>query len=816
MTMRRHARTPRTLWVELTSKCPLDCVFCSRKTVRGSGQHMPYGLFESLVNQVQDPRTFLLNYSGESTVYPDLIKAIRLARSTGAGVELVSALVNVSESLLGELSRSGLTRLTVSLHAVDPDAYAAIYRYGSFGVLKARLVRFLELCRDVRGAPATDLAFVAMDQNLAELPSVAAFAECMALRDISIFPVIRRDAIAEPFSRELTVLGDHRPQFREHLNDVVASLRGEHPNIAFPICNPTFHANGHELGEVPIAFPEPLPAGARIHSCEQNPWETAHVLSNGDVVACEVLDKRPLGNLAEQSLDEIWNGAAYETFRRAYQQGNVPECRACPWKTAYRPGPIRSDIIGAHGGSAQLLHGWHSQNGEPHIWSTQQAQAVLAPRDNSRSLHLNGLLPTGSDGDANELGISCNGRLIGVVSNPHSEVLAFGVDFDVPDSSGGEWLLEFRTRHVYRPSERGTGSDRRDLGFALNFVTSKRHTDTRLHSVHRAALRKLKRLIQIADRGGAFLPKFRPFAFAPANHGLSVIIPERDSVPALSVCLDSIIAAATKFAEPVEVIVVVNGSQASAYRNLQRAHGAVRWQFHAEPLAFSKAIAQGLRCATFDWVYLLNNDVVLDPNTFRSIATCRKDDVFSIGSQIVLNDSTRFRDETNWTTLLIEDGLVTTHDRIPQSDAVEDSFYSGGGASMFQTQLLRSVLDEHVYHPFYWEDVEWGWRARKLGYRSVFCSQSIAHHERQATVGRYFTSSYIEAVLARNRLLFQLRNLTSVGSLSRAMDEAAQIADAAFFVTRDAWGQIIRGRLWNHRAPVSDAEVVTTKKVRAV
>src|SRR5215831_4349093 len=97
------ARTPRILWVELTSKCPFDCVFCSRKSRRGAGEHMPFALFESLVGQLSDPRKFLLNYSGESTVYPDLIRAIWLARSTGAAVELVSALANAPDSLLEEL-----------------------------------------------------------------------------------------------------------------------------------------------------------------------------------------------------------------------------------------------------------------------------------------------------------------------------------------------------------------------------------------------------------------------------------------------------------------------------------------------------------------------------------------------------------------------------------------------------------------------------------------------------------------------------------------------------------------------------------------
>ena len=113
------ALTPRKVWVELTSKCPFDCIFCSRKTLRGSGEHMPFLMFESLVRQVIDPRTFLLNYSGESTVYPDLIPAIRLARSTGAFVELVSALGCAPEPMLRDLSQSGLGRLTVSVHAVD-------------------------------------------------------------------------------------------------------------------------------------------------------------------------------------------------------------------------------------------------------------------------------------------------------------------------------------------------------------------------------------------------------------------------------------------------------------------------------------------------------------------------------------------------------------------------------------------------------------------------------------------------------------------------------------------------------------------------
>src|SRR5260370_33132660 len=126
------ARTPRILWVELTSKCPFDCIFCSRQVRRGSGAHLPFTVYSSLLNSLVDPRKFVLNYSGESTVYPDLIPAIQGARATGAFVEMVSVMATVPESLLGSLSQSGLNRLTVSVHATDAEKFQEIYRHSSF------------------------------------------------------------------------------------------------------------------------------------------------------------------------------------------------------------------------------------------------------------------------------------------------------------------------------------------------------------------------------------------------------------------------------------------------------------------------------------------------------------------------------------------------------------------------------------------------------------------------------------------------------------------------------------------------------------
>ena len=804
----RAARTPRILWVELTSKCPLDCIFCSRRLRRGAGSHLPFAVFDSLVGALDDPRKILLNYSGESTVYPELVAAIRRVRAAGARAELVSVLATAAESLLEPLSRSGLDRLTVSVHAADESAFAQIYRSSSLETQRARLGRFLECCAAAEAPPRVDLAFVAMDTNLGQLPAVAGLAEDLRLGEISIFPVLRRDPIEARFATELAADGTHRPDFETRVARTVDQARREHPAIRFTMSAEPASIGERRVGAVPIPYPGALPPGAAIHTCEQNPWETAHVLANGDVVACEVLDKTPLGNLFQQPIGEIWHGEAYRSFRERYRRGEVAECRRCPWKRAYLPGPMASEIIAARGASAQLLYGWHEPEGERHLWSSQQAAAEIQPRPGSRALHVSGLLPPGPPESPNELTIRVNGQTVGSVRNIDAGMMPFGLDFPVASGGSEVWTVEFRTAHVHRAA-----GDQRDLGFALVLMVSKELVDTERVRRQARRIEPLARWASRIDQCGAGLKRAihlgRVAAPSPFDCGVSILIPERDNPRELAAALASVRAAAVEWEDPLETVVVVNGAPASQYDELRREHPLVRWRFHRQPMGFAGAIAAGLRAARYDWVYLLNSDAALEPRALAALAPHRAAETFSVASQILLRDRTRFRDETNWTTLFVEAGLATIHDWIPRSGDPVPTFYAGGGASLFQKRLLERVLDASVYAPFYWEDVEWGWRARKLGYECVFCPGSVAHHTQRATISRCYPAEEVEATIERNRLLFQLRNFTSAGSMERVLEGIARLPEPAarfFYGARTRW-QIARGRLWNHLAPLTDDEV---------
>jgi radical SAM protein with 4Fe4S-binding SPASM domain len=744
---------PSILWIELTSTCPFDCIFCSRKLRRGNGEHMPFPLYRSLIEQLRDPRIIRLNYSGESIHYPFLVEAIELAGSTGAFTELVTAFASIPPALIEPLARSGLGGLSISLHTLDGDQFRRIYRYSTLERLQSRLGEFVRSCDGVKKPPRLNFAFVAMDSNLEQLGAVADFAARHKADGIFVHPVLKRDPILVEFPAELDNNQRLTAGFKARLNDAVNRAGARHPEVSIVVANPDV-SGGYLLGAIPAPYPGPLPPGAYIRTCEQNPWDTIHVLANGDVVVCEVLDKEPLGNLARESLREIWHGGAYAQFRRRYVHADVPECRNCPWKSAYVPAAPEPYIMGGDRHHAQLFQGWYDNDDGEITWSRPRARATVRRVPGANRLRLAGILPHGPKG--NTLRVFCDGKPIGTVRNSATSPSSFDITVGLEGSSGFQCELAFEVSRPFRPSREGWGIDQRDLGFALIAVEAKRVLRGWPRMLRYAiliivfAFAALRRAVR--RRGVCTLEPFSP--------GISVIVPERGNPALLRECLASVRRELASIEEPGEVIVVVNGSDASGYRHLVEEFPELRWRFHDDALGFSRAIECGLAQARYDWVYLLNNDMTLEPGAFQSLLGLRAHDVFAIGSQIVLRDPA-CHEESNWTGFYLDDGIFEIFDRppVPGDSNVHDSFYAGGGSSLFRRSVLAGVIESSkVYDPFYWEDVEWGTAARRLGYRVLFCPVSKVLHHRRATVSKFYTQEEIDRIFRRNALLYQVRN----------------------------------------------------------
>lgn len=749
------ASCPKTIWIELTSKCPFDCIFCSRKHERGNGQHMSFALYESLIGQLQQPELIRLNYSGESMHYPWLSDAIRLARGTGATTELVSALGSATHGALESLVDAGLHRLSVSIHSLDPAQFRMIYGRGDVSDIRDRL-DYLERYKTARGSkyPEIDFAFVAMEENLAQLLPVVEYASARGVTQLSIHPVIQRGTAPLQFPREVDDTGNLRGEFAARVIGEAGTVSALHPGVSITIARPDPARQVHMDVNHRI---KTSPGGVTM--CEQNPWDTIHVLAHGSVVICEVQDRVEIGNLHRQTLAEIWNGSQYQDFRRQYLTGEHPVCAACPWR---RTVPLSE-------GRKILVRGWHPAPSEEAQWSEASAAVAVAVGSGVTGIRVAGLLPPAPSGNAaNSLAIRLGKSEVAHIVNETEELIPF--EAVVPVAAGNGFhpvVLRFETQYRFRPVEQGRGPDLRNLGFALTELNLQ--YDQKRHKT----IARLLNLLRQIERIAVLQPALRwmvPKEAAPPRQGLSVVVPARDTPDLLAPALSCAEAAIARIGEASELVVVVSGAHSEAYGELRSIFPRAKWIFRAEPLGYLAAIEVGISCARHPWIYLLNSDMHLHPDALAETLKLRRWDTFAIGSRIRMQDGSDT--ETNWTDLRYCEGdAAELTERNPAGlSGPRGCLYVGGGSGLFRASLLRRFARRtRAYAPFYWEDAEWGTLAWRYGYHCAFCPTSEAVHGHRQTVARYYSEPEISRVFERNRLLFHLRNLGGLWNLEQRL-----------------------------------------------
>src|SRR6202012_4550664 len=66
---------------------------------------------------------------------------------------------------------------------------------------------------------------------------------------------------------------------------------------------------------------------------------------------------------------------------------------------------------------------------------------------------------------------------------------------------------------------------------------------------------------------------------------------------------------------------------------------------------------------------------------------------------------------------------------------------------------------DHLLAPFSHEDTDLGFLAWKRGWKVLYQPASIVHHEHRGTIGKRFTTAYIDSVLQKNFVLFAWKNI---------------------------------------------------------
>lgn len=234
-------------------------------------------------------------------------------------------------------------------------------------------------------------------------------------------------------------------------------------------------------------------------------------------------------------------------------------------------------------------------------------------------------------------------------------------------------------------------------------------------------------------------------------------------------CLDSL--ARTNYPS-FSIVVVDNGStdgSLEAIARWGREHLPLTLIRNAENLGFVRGSNQGMRHAlstNTEYVFLLNNDTVVDTDAISLlVATAersveRSGDVGMVGPKIYQYGKDNVLDSAGTRTIpWLAQGFLIGHGEEDhgQYDHPGDLPYVTGTALLVKRAVLEKVglMDEDYF--CYFDDFDWGLKARRAGFKLLLEPRAVVHHKGSQTAG--FNSPFYVHHMVRSRILFARKNV---------------------------------------------------------
>ena len=280
-------------------------------------------------------------------------------------------------------------------------------------------------------------------------------------------------------------------------------------------------------------------------------------------------------------------------------------------------------------------------------------------------------------------------------------------------------------------------------------------------------------------------------------------------------CLDSL---ARMDYSSFTIVVVDNGStdgSPEAIERWGREHLPLTLIRNAENRGFVRGSNQGMRHALAtdtDYVFLLNNDTVLEPDALSLLVAAaeRSGDVGMVGPKIYQHGRGRVLDSAGTRTIpWLAQGFLIGHGEEDQGqyDHPGEMPYVTGTALLVKRAVLEEVglMDEDYF--CYFDDFDWGLKARKAGFRLLLEPGTVVHHKGSQTAG--FGSPFYVYHMVRSRILFARKNVPLLLYLFAFLPYLflyRYLRPAAILIFRRRWrhlGALHRGIREGFTAPVT-------------
>jgi len=233
---------------------------------------------------------------------------------------------------------------------------------------------------------------------------------------------------------------------------------------------------------------------------------------------------------------------------------------------------------------------------------------------------------------------------------------------------------------------------------------------------------------------------------------VSAIVVNRNGARLLPESLASLFAQTWK---EIEVILVDNASSDGSADAAREQYGErLRILRNARNEGFARGNNQAIELARGEWVFLLNNDAVLDPRAIEELmrAVGGRPDVGMLACRVLCYDKPNVIDSVGL--LIYPDGVCRPRGweekDTGQYDRPEEILAPVGSASAWRRAMIDAVgaFDESYFA--YLEDLDLGMRGQLEGWKALYVPTAVARHAKSTTAGNY--SKFKAYQVERNRI----------------------------------------------------------------
>jgi MoaA/NifB/PqqE/SkfB family radical SAM enzyme len=322
------AHDPVCLYLETTNRCNLLCTTCPRTYEElEPPADMSWELFCSIVDQVPHLSRAVLHGVGEPMLVKNLPRMVRYLKDRGTYV-----LFNTNGTVLNEkngraLIEAGLDELRVSFDAANAESYRVIRGKNYFHRILKNVRAFRDLQeREGSLKPRVSAWLTGMRETIEQLPDFVRVAAETGVKEVYlqrlVFFADKAIGMARPDQALYEQLSGEEAIYIDRAATLAASL------------GITFSASG--AASEPGMSLKRNDHGSPWSLCRR-PWTVMYITANGRALPCCIApfsqrgyENYTLGDASQQTLREIWSGAAYRDFRTALLSEKPPAaCASC-------------------------------------------------------------------------------------------------------------------------------------------------------------------------------------------------------------------------------------------------------------------------------------------------------------------------------------------------------------------------------------------------------------------------------------------------------------------------------------------------------